>query len=650
MHYLRHFRIFLFSLMLIAGMFVGVKAGASSGDNVTGFAWSSNIGWISFNCTNIPDSCVPGGIIGGEEDDPGGTGDTGFNAPKSTPLAFLDTFRHSLRDIFDIAHPSPALAEGGGLFDTSSYGVSVDPASGILSGFAWSSNIGWISFDEVGGCPGGTSCTPRIDLDDGELHGWARVLAGNDSSGWDGWISLNCGNVGGSAACSSLLGGSNYKAIYDSSTGIISGFGWGDEIVGWMKFAGPTYSVVVDLDQPTVVLTVDDPEYCPTDPAPILGWNATDMVSCIASATNADPAFTGPVPLTGTVAVAPSSPETSYTLTCLDAAGEEYADSVTINYGSCGSSLVLSAESFASCTEGYKTDLTLYSPTETTYASCSAITSTPSGTPITFTGVPNASNGYLVTIPDVYVPANPTTFSVTCTEPLAAGATTAASTTATTSVAQYCEAPSCSFTEAYISGTPLKATLTWESTGATTLTASGGWSGTKAATGTQTGVSFSPPSKTYTLTATSAGGTSMCSATLDKACGDPNTSDPNGEDCDIKATVSLTASPSAITLPDGITSSSTTLTWNTTDIEPDSCVGYSWPSSPSWNGDRADDGSLTVSISTSTTYRVQCVDAYSGDFVSDDAVVTIDGIPPPPPPPPCTDPLECRTKPWFIER
>ncbi|MBI5153289.1 MAG: hypothetical protein HZA36_02410 [Parcubacteria group bacterium] len=38
----------------------------------------------------------------------------------------------------------------------SSYGVNIHPLSGILSGYAWSEHIGWIDFNQAAGCPKGT--------------------------------------------------------------------------------------------------------------------------------------------------------------------------------------------------------------------------------------------------------------------------------------------------------------------------------------------------------------------------------------------------------------------------------------------------------------------------------------------------------------
>lgn len=132
---------------------------ASATDNLSGYAWSENIGWISFNCT-----------------------DTGTCA-------------------------------------TSPYGVTVS-ATGALSGYAWSENIGWVSFNagDVSGCPSGT-CAPSFDKISGNVTGWAKALSAG--GGWDGFISLS---------------GINYGVSVSGCAW--GGWAWGSDVVGWVSFGG----------------------------------------------------------------------------------------------------------------------------------------------------------------------------------------------------------------------------------------------------------------------------------------------------------------------------------------------------------------------------------------------------------------------------
>ena len=151
---------------------------------VFGFAWSENIGWISFNS-----------------------------------------------------------ASDGSSVD---YGVKIDTSTGNLSGYAWSENIGWISFNrsDTGSpplndpCPGDT-CIAKVD-DPGNLKianvkikGWARALAACDSipctssgpcsncGGWDGWIRFDHDQS---------------NKVYIDPSGDFHGWTWSDKVIGWVSF------------------------------------------------------------------------------------------------------------------------------------------------------------------------------------------------------------------------------------------------------------------------------------------------------------------------------------------------------------------------------------------------------------------------------
>ena len=164
--------------------------------NVDGWAWSENIGWISFgNCSSI-------------------------------------------------------------------YGVNIED-DGTMSGYAWSENIGWISFNstELSGCPSGV-CKAIVNLDTGEVSGWARACAGTvngdctgatRTDGWDGWIKLDGVSV-------------------NKTTGDFSGWAWGGDVVGWIHFADALYKVRTYFDfnrTPTITITKDPnsaKSFCGVDP------------------------------------------------------------------------------------------------------------------------------------------------------------------------------------------------------------------------------------------------------------------------------------------------------------------------------------------------------------------------------------------------
>jgi len=151
-------------VVLMFLFFVGtINAATCTDHDVWGWAWSENIGWISFSC----------------------------------------------RDTMDI---------GVGV----DYGVDIDGA-GIFSGYAWSENIGWISFnvDELNGCPSGT-CNASINSGTGVVSGWARALA--NGGGWDGWIKLS-----GTWANGVILNSTPDPSEFE-------GWAWGSDVVGWISF------------------------------------------------------------------------------------------------------------------------------------------------------------------------------------------------------------------------------------------------------------------------------------------------------------------------------------------------------------------------------------------------------------------------------
>ena len=127
---------FALAVIFFTGFHKTQVAESGTGENLSGYAWSDTIGWISMNCTN-PATCG--------------------------------------------AH---------------NYGVTV-ARDGALSGHAWSEHIGWISFNaaDVAGCPNG-SCAPRLNRSTGVIEGWAKALGGGtaNSGGWDGFISLSGAN------------------------------------------------------------------------------------------------------------------------------------------------------------------------------------------------------------------------------------------------------------------------------------------------------------------------------------------------------------------------------------------------------------------------------------------------------------------------
>jgi len=179
--------IFIVLMISISLLFLPKETKAGSNANVSGWAWSENIGWISFNSTNC-------------DSDGDGITDTGNYSQCPTGESIGD------------------------------YGVHIAP-DGVFSGYAWSENIGWISFNEedLSGCPQ-EPCKAEINLTSGEVSGWARALApvgDPEGGGWDGWIHLR---------------GTNYGVKLNPSTREFEGWAWGGDdasstaVIGWISF------------------------------------------------------------------------------------------------------------------------------------------------------------------------------------------------------------------------------------------------------------------------------------------------------------------------------------------------------------------------------------------------------------------------------
>lgn len=241
--------LFLISFIIVAG---GVlysfknkkvdKVYAGTGENVTGYAWSENIGWISFNSINCDTD--------GNGQSNGGTG----CPPAGTVMG--------------------------------SYGVNIlENASsvGVLSGYAWSENIGWISFNRSD-----TVAPPNNDVgasynvlayidSNNKLQGWARAIAvcdsvpcatsgaGTNSGGWDGWIRLN--------------NNSTYGITLNPASGAsyFTGWAWGSDVLGWISSNNATgggstaYKIATTFElnkSPSISGTSVSPKYCSSSDSP----------------------------------------------------------------------------------------------------------------------------------------------------------------------------------------------------------------------------------------------------------------------------------------------------------------------------------------------------------------------------------------------
>lgn len=187
---------------------------AGGGHNMSGWAWSDTIGWISFNSLND-----------------GSAYDYGVNVAGGDP-------------------------------------DSEEPLTGDMSGYAWSDNIGWISFNcAIGGeCfapgensfPAGSEFQGPARVTANKMTGWARAcsvfsnangcsgpLAADDiRGGWDGWISLSGLSPAYGIEYSPLT--KKFGDFNDAS----KTYAWGDTNIGWINF------------QPRQCAEGEDPSLC----------------------------------------------------------------------------------------------------------------------------------------------------------------------------------------------------------------------------------------------------------------------------------------------------------------------------------------------------------------------------------------------------
>lgn len=188
----------IFSVLILGLLVVGVAYFSSSptpvaaqgaGEPLTGWGWSSNIGWVSFNCKT---------------------------------------------------------AEGVATEADCAKKYWVANNAGVLNGYAWSSNIGWIDFGPSGGYPSGNgtqAVSARLTTNGDGLIGWARACSvfvdtdncagtlkpAEDRGGWDGWISMAGTSVaGGTYGVTRAPAGENAFRY--------SGYAWGSLVTGWLTF------------------------------------------------------------------------------------------------------------------------------------------------------------------------------------------------------------------------------------------------------------------------------------------------------------------------------------------------------------------------------------------------------------------------------
>lgn len=236
------------------------------------------------------------------------------------------------------------------------YGVFVNTATGDFSGYAWSSNAGWVTFNaaEMQKCstnPGDncvvTGPSPKAHLNTtfnpitgaitggtGNVTGWARacsvfvsgcsgtVRPDNQTGTWDGWISLSGTGYGLNAMTLSpttmkFLGPTSAPPCpscfaWGGGTGSDTGFGWG------INLGGLDVSLVPNSVPPLLSFWADQTTLVGSQTT-LLHWitGGPGLVGCTAGGT--DIGWSGPkltAPTVRSQSIGPLASSKTYTLQC----------------------------------------------------------------------------------------------------------------------------------------------------------------------------------------------------------------------------------------------------------------------------------------------------------------------------------------------
>ena len=443
------------------------KAYSSATDNVSGYAWGAD-NWVDSNMDAIDQSNED--IMNAPNDaGPGGMGWLSFNC----------------------------TTDPGGC-NSSNYGVNID-ASGNITGYAWSSNYGWLQFGGLSGFPTGNGTTAaNATLTGNAVTGWARfcsvaanpatcsgnTVSNSSNGGWDGWVSLS---------------GTGYGVTTNIAGTILTGYAWGgSDVVGWINFTNVNYTKITN---PTISLTAN-PASVTSGSNTTLNWSGVNIpinTVCVASGgdtTDSDgwstQTFSPTIATSITGAFTTSALNTNgtytYTIPCGGA-----TSNVAVSVGSVGApSLTLQPDSPAVYPPLYQTILR-WTSTGTLH-SCAA-TSLDS----LFNGSvanPNLANSNMTVSP----PNNPTEYDLTCLD------ASNNPVSATTDIARATPDETVLLTSNGVSSNTT--TLSWTTTnvtpGSCNATSDTNWSGNKSdPTGSDSGVSvtaINPSVNTFTLT------------------------------------------------------------------------------------------------------------------------------------------------------
>jgi len=363
------------------------------------------------------------------------------------------------------------------------------------------------------------------------------------------------------------------------------------------SLASNTDSVTVvvgsqQVQNPTVNLTADQTSL-PYNGSTTLRWTSTNATSC--SGSGGVGGWPGAHPTNSSFSVGPLTNTVTYSITCYGSNGASASDSVTVSVGNApvqNPTVTLTANPSSVAYNGAST----ISWNSSNATSCSA-----SGGTNGWSGSKNTSgtfSGGNLT--------NSVTFYIACTN-----ASGSANDSATVSVGNApVQNPTVNLTANPSSVSYNGAsTISWNSSNATSCTASGGtngWSGSKNTSGTFTTGNLTN-STTFYITCTNSSGSVNDSATV--SVGNAPVQNP---------TVNLTANPSSVSY-----NGASTISWNSTNATSCSASG----GTNGWSGSKNTSGTFTTgNLTNSTTFYITCYGS-NGTSANDSVVINVGNQP-----------------------
>jgi lysophospholipase L1-like esterase len=375
------------------------------------------------------------------------------------------------------------------------------------------------------------------------------VTTGQSSQlSWSSTNARSCSATGGWSGNKGTSGTATSAALSTNTTFQLSCTGPGGN-------ATATISVVVTPPLPTVTLTASPASVVKGSTAQ-LAWSSTNATSCTATG-----GWSGSKGTSGTATSAALSANTTFQLSCSGAGGNAAASAQVVVTEPLPT--VTLAASPASVVRGSTVQLS-WSSTDAT--SCTA------------TGGWSGSKSTAGTATTAALSAN-TTFQLSCS---GAGGNAAAS--AQVVVTEPPPLPTLTLSASpgsVVSGSTVQ--LSWNSTNATSCTATGGWSGSKSTGGTATTAALSA-NTIFQLSCSGEGGS--VSATAQVLVTEPPPPPP---------TVTLSASPGSV-----VSGSTVQLAWSSANASSCTATG-------GWSGNKASSGAAaTESLSANTTFQLNC--------------------------------------------